>query len=241
MIRVFCFVVIFGTVQTFPGFSQENNNQKIQYTLSTGINVQFFAFEHFLQQPNIPRYDGNLIIAGGGNAEGFGVPLNLKIYHTAITLGLSYETVLRYDVTVPGEKFFGNKGGNRDIYGFFADHHFSIFHNFEFDSKLLPMIRKPIPMYVGIGLSLISPGQAYTYAWSFYDRKTQAIEEGSSVKLSYKGIHLMLGAKIYKQFYFEARFLRVPQNQSMYHLYQSSNMMILKGAYQFELRRRRDI
>ena len=221
-VLTFLLLLIYSTT-----FSQDEiNKQSLELNFSIGCSVQFFAFEHFLQQPNTPRFDRNAFLAiGEANGTGSGLSPALQVYYPRWFVGLKYDAVIRYNIVdpvpVPG------------IYGIIIDHHFSAYHKFNFTSQLLPRkVKKPIAMYVGAGYSMISPGQSYDYNWSMTDRKTLIVKKGSVIDLSFHGVHVMLGAQIYKGFYLETKFIHVPQNQIIYKLYQSANMVIIKGAYQ---------
>ena len=208
-------------------FSQDEiNKRNLELSFSIGCSIQFFAFPNFLQEPKTPRYEGSFFLAGLGNEEGFGIPIAFKAYDPRWRLGIIYEPIIRYDIVDVNPK-------GPYIFGVFADHHFSVYHKFNFTSQLLPhTVKKPVPMYFGTGYSMISHGQSYDFNWLLYDKQTQTVIKGTRVDLSLNGIHAMIGINIYKRFYLEAKFIHIPQNQIIYKLYQSANMIVIKGAYQ---------
>ena len=229
--------ILFLVLIPLLGFSQnENNRQGIELNFSIGCSVQFFAFENFLLQPKTLRYstrNRDFFLAGLGNEDGVGVPITLKVYDPRWHLGLTYEPIIRYDIidVSPAGSY---------IPGVFIDHHFSLYHKFSFVSQLLPnTIKKPIPMYVGMGYSMMSIGQSYDFNWLLYDKQTQSVIEGSKVDLSFSGIHVFLGIHVYKGFHLETKFIHIPQNQIIYKLYQSTNMILIKGAYQITILKRK--
>ncbi len=227
-------IVLFLQFVPIPGLSQDvSSKQKIEFNFSIGCSVQFFALEQFLLKPTIPRYEGSFFLAGLGNEEGFGIPIAFKAYDPRWRLGIIYEPIIRYDIVDVNPK-------GPYIFGVFADHHFSVYHKFNFTSQLLPhTVKKPVPMYFGTGYSMISHGQSYDFNWLLYDKQTQTVIKGTRVDLSLNGIHAMIGINIYKRFYLEAKFIHIPQNQIIYKLYQSANMLIIKGAYQIPVLKRK--
>ena len=233
---VFIFFLLFIPSSVFS--QDEINKRSIELSFSIGCSIQFFALEHFLQQPSIPRYDGSFTFAGGGNEDGFGVPIAFKVYDTRWGVGLAYEPTIRYDIVKPAGFFLVSGPPSKNVYGLFVDHHFSAYHKFSPTQLLFHKLKKPIPMYVGVGYSMISPGQSYDYSWKLYDKQTQTVTNGSKVDLSFNGIHALFGIQVYKRFSLETKFIHVPQNQIIYKMYQSTNMVIIKVAYQIPVLKR---
>ncbi len=244
MRKIYPSVVLFFFLLSISSlvFSQESiDKRSIELSFSIGCSLQFFAFEHFLQQPNIPRYDGSFTFGGGGNEDGFGVPIAFKVYDTHWGVGLAYEPTIRYDIVKPAGFFLVSGPPSKNVYGLFFDHHFSVYHKFSPTQFLFYKFKKAIPMYVGVGYSVISLNQSYDYSWKLYDKRTQTVTIGSKVDLSFNGIHALFGMQVYKRFSMETKFIHVPQNQIIYKMYQSTNMIIIKGAYQIPILERKKV
>lgn len=165
--------------------------------------------------------------------KGFGLPMSLQGYSTAHNLGIKYEPVLRYDVVVPEDPFWNSADPKqKEKYGFFADHHFTLYRRFSFSKRQYK--KKHV---IGLGYSFISPGLSYDRNWQIIDLKRGTVTNGNSVDLSFGGIHVLYCLRLYKNLYAANRLLYIQKNAIIYNYSLASMMFFLSVEYQMPIKR----
>ena len=204
---------------------------KLETFFSFGLSVQAFTLDGLANSGRKNQRIQSSILGGGGNAIGLGLPLNFKLYSWQRNVGISYEPVIRYDVVEP--IYFGSVD-DKDKYGVFADHHFTIYRKFRFTKK-----DRERTKYMGAGYSLISPGISFDYEWETVNFTTGKVTRGSKVDLSFDGFHILYGMKVYKRFYTELKLMYIPAYRIIYNQDQASIWFLLKASYQIQLNKKK--
>jgi hypothetical protein len=205
-------------------FSQaEREGFPLEISISPGISFQSFTDVFFIHR-DYPPVSTSVGLSGEMNANGFGLPIVFNAYADDIKTGARYEPVLRYDVVRPAYPFSSGGAPKRDEYGFFADHHFSLYRKFWcFGSN---------QNIAGLGYSLISQGLSYRRDWYMQYNNTGRIVSGTFVDLSFGGIHALVGKKVAHRLWAEGKLLYVPKHRIIYNYALASMMFFLAATYQ---------
>ena len=194
--------------------------------LSIGFNAQTFAFKKMTRGI---RKDVMLSL-GKRNAEGMGLATDIY-FRFSETLNLEYSPVWRYDVVKPRYLFFSlsnpDKYEEKDTYGFFTDHHFSL--TFLWDLKKFKFIRTPLR--VGFGYSIMSLDQTWDYHWHIVYVGPPYYRTGRRIDFQFEGYHIFLRVPVYKNFHLEPKLLYAPEGQLVYNAFQREYMFHIKLGY----------
>ena len=219
--------ILAALLATHSAFSQNQGEKDFHVYTSVSVGFSFQSFtDVFFIDRKYPRVTSSLGLDGESNAEGFGVPIAFTAHAPNINIGIRYEPILRYDVIKPALPYSGNGDRETDQYGFFADHHFSVYRQFWLWGTKNNLM--------GIGYSFISRGQSYKRDWSLVYASGRVVS-GSSVDLSFSGIHALYAIKVAHRLWAECKIMYIPKHRIIYEYDLASLMFTIEATYEIPL------